>query len=272
VTAGGPVHWCDPEQQALELKVAAVEAALVDLEVEVETLRVEIDNFALMHHERLGPMYVRLDELEALIAEAVAARTGAPEDIRRACDARAAVTELPDLDELFEQVASAAEAESAEPAPPQPEAPRRVRPGKDAQRLYRDLARRAHPDLTTDPVEQQRRSAFIARVNDAYARGDEVALLELADEWATGPAMAEARAPDRTEWLRQRLAWLVARIERLAEQQVRLECTPMGRLLKLAPEDPDRLLEEIAEQLLTKAAEQQAELERLLGAVEWEAG
>ncbi|MFJ6211995.1 hypothetical protein ACIQGZ_01435 [Streptomyces sp. NPDC092296] len=276
MTAESPVQWTDPEQQALELKVAAVEAALVDLEIEVETLRVEIDNFALLHHQRLGPMYVHLDELEALIAEAVAARTGAAEDIRRAYQARSAVTPLPELDGLFEpdgpfgpDAPSGRGGPAADAGPaPQAEAPRRVRPGKEAQRLYRELARSAHPDLTTDPTEQQRRSAFIARVNDAYAHGDEPALLALADEWAatrSGPAAATA-VPDRTEWLRQRLGWLVARIERLAEEQVRLESGPMGRLLKLSPEDPDRLLDEIAEQLLARAAEQQAELDRLLGA------
>lgn len=261
MTAESTVRGDDWAQQALELKVAAVEAALVDLEIEVETLRVEIDNFALLHHQRLGPMYVHLDELEALIAEAVAARSGSPEDIRRAYEARSVVTPLPDLDEGW----GAPPPGAGDPAP-QPEAPRRVRPSREAQRLYRELARRAHPDLTTDPAEQQRRSAFIARVNEAYAHGDEAALLALAAEWAAGPGeAAEAETPDRTAWLEQRLAWLVARIEQLAQEQVRLESSPMGRLLKLSPEDPDRLLEEIAEELLAKVARQQAELDRLLG-------
>ncbi|MCD0482244.1 J domain-containing protein [Streptacidiphilus sp. ASG 303] len=264
MTAESPVRWTDPDEQALELKVAAVEAALVDLEIEVETLRVEIDNFALLHHQRLGPMYVHLDELEALIAEAVAARTGDAEDIRRAYEARSAVTPMPDLGGAggLGGFGGPAGADAAA----LPEAPRRVRPSREVQRLYRDLARRAHPDLSTDPAEQQRRSAFVARVNEAYARGDEAALHALAAEWAAAPGAApEPEAPDRTAWLNQRLAWLVRRIEQLAEEQVRLESGPMGRLLKLAPDDPDRLLEEIAEELLARSARRQAELERLLG-------
>jgi hypothetical protein len=274
VTADSPVQWTDPEQQALELRVAAVEAALVDFEIEVETLRVELGNFASLHHERLGPLYVRLDELEALIAEAVAARSGAPEDIRRAYEARSVVTPMPDLDELFDRRAAAQESagqytgrSTERESAPQPEPPRRVRPSREAQRLYRELARSAHPDLTTDPVEQQRRSAFISRVNEAYARGDESALELLAREWAAGGpgATPVVAPPDRAEWLRQRLSWLVSTIERLAEQQVELESSPMGRLLKLAPEDPDRLLDELAEQLLAKVADRQAELDRLLG-------
>ncbi len=237
-----PVQWTDPERQWLEERVAATELAWLTLEVDVETLRVEIDNFALIHHQLLGPLYARLDELDALVAEAVAARTG---------------------DALLDSFPS--EPGQDEQVPAQPEPPRRVRPGKDAQRIYRDLARRAHPDLTTDEAEQQRRSAFIARVNEAYAHGDSKALEELADEWSTAPEAAPAPdAPDRLGWLNQRLEWLTGKIGRLATEQVRLENTAMGELLRLAPQDPDRLLEELAEQLLAKAAERQRELDRLL--------
>ncbi|MFC9325774.1 rhodanese-like domain-containing protein [Kitasatospora sp. NPDC057015] len=261
MTAQSPVRWSDPEQQELEERVAATELAWLTMDVDVQTLRVEIDNFALIHHQLLGPLYARLDELDALIAEAVAARTGHPEDVRRAADARRQVDELPDLESLF------ADIREQEAAPAQPEPPSRVRPGKDAQRIYRDLARRAHPDLSTDPVEQRRRSAFIARVNEAYAYGDARALEQLAEEWSTDPEAAPAvDSPDRLGWLRQRLEWLTGKIAEVATEQVRLENTAMGELLALSPQDPDRLLEELAEQLLAKAAAQQAELERLLAA------
>lgn len=281
MTAESPVRWIDPERQQLEERVAATEIAWLTLEVDVETLRVEIDNFALIHHERLGPLYARLDELEALVAEAVAARTGAAQDVRRAAEARRVVDELPDLDALFDTIRQTEEAlreagdggpgeggpGGARAAAPAAEPPRRVRPGKEAQRIYRDLARRAHPDLSTDPAEQHRRSAFIARVNEAYARGAAEELEALAEEWSTAPETApDPQAADRGEWLLQRLEWLTGKIGELATEQVRLEGTAMGSLLLLSPQDPDRLLEELAEQLLARAAEQQAELARLLGA------
>ncbi|MDH6576427.1 rhodanese-like domain-containing protein [Kitasatospora sp. MAP5-34] len=261
MSADSPVQWTDPERQWLEERVAATELAWLTLEVDVETLRVEIDNFALIHHQLLGPLYARLDELDALVAEAVAARTGDAEDHRRAAEARRQVDELPDLDALLDSFPT----DPGQADPTRPEPPRRVRPGKDAQRIYRDLARRAHPDLTTDQAEQQRRSAFIARVNEAYAHGDSRALEELAEEWSTAPEAAPAPdAPDRLGWLNQRLEWLTGKITQLATEQVRLENTAMGELLRLAPQEPDRLLEELAEQLLAKAAERQAELARLL--------
>ncbi|MEV6975799.1 rhodanese-like domain-containing protein [Kitasatospora sp. NPDC093806] len=260
-----PVRWTDPEQQELEERVAAAELAWLTMDVDVRTLRVEIDNFALIHHQLLGPLYARLDELDALVAEAVAARTGDPEDLRQAHEARRRVDELPDLDALFDTFREQSGADG-EDAPPPPAAPARVRPGRDAQRVYRELVRRAHPDLSTDPDEQERRAAFLIRVNEAYAYGDTAALEALATEWSTAPEAAPALdSPDRLGWLRRRLEWLTGRIGELAAEQVRLERTAMGELLALAPQDPDQLLAELAEQLLAKAADQQAELERLLG-------
>lgn len=138
--------------------------------------------------------------------------------------------ELPDLESLFADI----QEQEAATAPPEP--PTRVRPGKDAQRIYRDLARRAHPDLSTDPAEQRRRSAFIARVNEAYAYGDAKALAQLAEEWSTDPEAAPAvDSPDRLAWLRQRLEWLGGKIAEVAAEQVRLENTAMGELLALSP-------------------------------------
>ncbi|MER7703386.1 rhodanese-like domain-containing protein [Kitasatospora sp. NPDC097605] len=263
MTAQIPVRWTDPEQQELEERVEAAELAWLTMDVDVRTLRVEIDNFALIHHQLLGPLYARLDELDALLAEAVAARTGDPEDLRRAHEARGRVEDLPDLDALFDSVRERGEQGET---PPPPAAPARVRPGRDAQRIYRELVRRAHPDLSTDPEEQGRRAAFLARVNEAYAYGDTGALEALAAEWSTAPEAAPAvDSPDRLGWLRRRLEWLTGRIGELAAEQVRLERSAMGELLALAPQDPDGLLAELAEQLLAKAAAQQAELANLLG-------
>jgi hypothetical protein len=264
----------DPEEQWLTERVAMIEAAWADASVALETLRVEMDNFALVHHQRLGPMYTRLDELDALIAEAVAARSGEPEDIRRAYEARSKVEPMPDLDELFaarDAAAAAAEGGGADgselPPPAVNDRPRRVRPSKEAQRLYRELARRAHPDLARDAEDQERRSAFITRVNAAYADGDLVALEGLAAEWHADPVTAPGSGtPDRIAWLRARLEWLAARIEGLAQERDELAQSPIGQLVQLSPENPDEVLEQLAEQLLTEVEQKQRQLDGLVGA------
>ncbi|WP_309484211.1 hypothetical protein [Streptomyces himalayensis] len=256
-----------PEER-LEQAVRNAEQALIEYEIAVETFRVEVENFSRLHHQKLGPMYARLDELDAQIAEARAARTGDPEDLRRAQEARARVMPMPAVEELFHdwmdsdglrpEAAAMLTDQSVRP-------PQRVRPSDEARKLYRELARKAHPDLADDERERDRRDEFISRVNAAYARGDEALLRELAEEWAAGPVPAERR-PSPSEELYARLEWLAQRKELLTLVARELEEGAIGSMLRLAPDDPDRLLDEIAEQLLAEVAEREAELARLLAA------
>lgn len=250
-----------PEER-LEQAVRAAEQALIEFEIAVETFRVEVDNFSRLHHQKLGPMYARLDELDAQIAEARAARTGDPEDVRKAAEARARVLPMPGVEELFhgwmdseglfpEAVAMLTE-QSVRP-------PERVRPSDEARKLYRELARKAHPDLAQEDVERRRREEFITRVNAAYARGDEGLLRELSEEWAAGPVPPERR-PTPNEELYARLEWLAQRKEMLAQVAKELEEGAIGSMLRLAPDDPDRLLEEIAERLLADVEAREREL------------
>lgn len=256
----------DRPEARLERAVRAAEQALIEFEIAVETFRVEVENFSRLHHQKLGPMYSRLDELEAQIAEARAARTGDPEDIFKAHEARARVMPMPGVEELFhgwmdsdglfpEAVAMLTD----QPVRP----PQRVRPSEEARKLFRELVRKAHPDLAQDDGERKRRDEFISRVNTAYARGDEALLRELAAEWAAGPAPEEWK-PSRSEELYARLEWLSQRKEMLTLVARELEEGAIGAMLKLAPEDPDRLLEEIAEQLLTQVGEREYELATLI--------
>nr|WP_228044452.1 J domain-containing protein [Streptomyces ferrugineus] len=255
-----------PEER-LERAVRAAEQALIEYEIAVETFRVEVENFSRLHHQKLGPMYARLDELDARIAEAVAARTGDPEDIRKADEARARVLPMPGVEELFHGwmdgeglFPEAAAMLTDQPVQP----PQRVRPSDEARKLYRELARKAHPDLAQEDAERARREEFITRVNAAYARGDEALLRELAEEWAAGPAPKE-QGPTPSEELYARLEWLAQRKELLTLVAKDLEESAIGAMLRLAPDDPDRLLDEIADQLLAQVTEKEAELAALLG-------
>ncbi|MDX2542995.1 hypothetical protein ACOT81_23580 [Streptomyces sp. WI04-05B] len=265
-TVEGAAEGPRPEER-LERAVRVAEQALIEYEIAVETFRIEVENFSRLHHQKLGPMYARLDELDAEIAEAKAARSGDPEDVRAAQEARARVMPMPGVEELFHGwmdseglFPEAAAMLTEQPVRP----PQRVRPSDEARKLYRELVRKAHPDLAQDEGERARRDEFIARVNSAYGRGDEVLLRELAEEWAAGPVPAEWR-PSHSEELYARLEWLSRRKELLTLVASELEEGAIGAMLKLAPDDPDRLLEEIAEQLLAQVSQREEELAALLG-------
>ncbi|GAB3119943.1 hypothetical protein GCM10027160_34940 [Streptomyces calidiresistens] len=255
----------DPEAaERLEKAVRAAEVALIEFEIAVESFRIEVENFSRLHDERLGPLYAHLEELEARIAEATAARTGDPEDVRRAREARARVQPLPGVAELFQDwlgpdglAPDAAAMLTDRTATPPP----RVRPGPEARGLFRELIRRCHPDLVTDPAEADRRGAFVTRVNQAYALGDVAALRALTEEWEAGPARGPSPV-QRGEELVARLGWLAERRDLLAEIAASLEGGAIGSLLRLGEDDPDALLEEIAEGLRERIREREAELYR----------
>ncbi|MFD0423626.1 J domain-containing protein [Streptomyces parvus] len=263
--AGEAVGPEDPGQRPearLARAVQVAEQALIEFEIAVETFRVEVENFSRLHHQKLGPMYARLDELDALIAEARAAKTGDPEDERKAREARAVVMPMPGVDELFHDwmdtdglSPEAAAMLTEQPVRP----PKRVRPSEEARRLYRELARKAHPDLAQDEVERQRRDEFIARVNAAYGRGDVELLKELVAEWEAGPVQPPAPLSESEE-LYARLEWLSRRKELLTVLAKELEDGAIGSMLRMAPDDPDQLLEDIAEQLLGEVSRREAEL------------
>ncbi|MCZ9341497.1 hypothetical protein NGM37_27415, partial [Streptomyces sp. TRM76130] len=80
------------------------------------------------------------------------------------------------------------------------------------------------------------------------------------------------RGPSRAEELYARLEWLAERKELLTRVANELEQSAIGGMLRLAPDDPDRLLEEIAEQLTAQVAEREAELAGLLGQAAPDAG
>lgn len=192
-----PQNGAPRPEERLERAVRAAEQALIEYEIAVETFRVEVENFSRLHHQKLGPMYARLDELDAEIAEARAARTGDPEDVRKADEARARVLPMPGVEELFhgwmdgeglfpEAVAMLTD----QPVRP----PQRVRPSDEARKLYRELARKAHPDLAQEDTERARREEFITRVNAAYARGDETLLREARRGVGQGAGAAGARS------------------------------------------------------------------------------
>jgi hypothetical protein len=56
-------------------------------------------------------------------------------------------------------------------------------PSPDLKALYRDAAKRLHPDLGTDEHSRDHRTRLMAEVNAAYAAGNEEALRRIVETW-----------------------------------------------------------------------------------------
>jgi hypothetical protein len=220
----------------LEDTVAAVAAELTQAQIDLEHSRAQLDHLTRQQHSQLGPLYDQLDQLDLDIAGLRATITGDPEDLRRLQQLYGTAEQPADpLTDPLPQSAPAIDPEYASSLrftePEETPAEEKLSPAKVAQRLYRDLARRAHPDLVQDPVEQERRSAFIARVNDAYRRQDLYELQRLAEEWAVLNNAGPADPAVRQLWLRQRLIWLKARLAEARVERETLLSSPIGQML-----------------------------------------
>src|ERR1035438_4594398 len=53
--------------------------------------------------------------------------------------------------------------------------------------LYREVAKRVHPDLATDEADRHKREQLMAEANAAYQRGDADALRRILEEYEGSP-------------------------------------------------------------------------------------
>jgi hypothetical protein len=135
-------------------------------------LRSELRAFEAQYVGAVGALFAELDEVQARIAEAQARQH--PRDPKlgqEAVEARA------------QAKASAETVGSVVQRKQQAD----FAPSEDLKKLYREIARLVHPDLTTDERERTRRTRLMAEANRAYEEGDEAKLRAILDEWTSSP-------------------------------------------------------------------------------------
>lgn len=128
--------------------------------------------------------------------------------------------------------------------------------------LYRELAKRFHPDLAAEAPEREAHTARMAEINDAYARGDLVSLRRVAAE-SGGPTML---LPTLGELLAERDR-LEALVVKLRQDIAELNRDPLMLLkldVALARHSGHDLLAEMAIDVHIKLVERRGTLNRLI--------
>lgn len=146
----------------------ALRDQLAQIETEHATLRAELAAFQSDYLRMVGVVDLQVQELEAKILALVAVRTGAVED--------AAAADAAEL--RFRETTTAMGAIPAPAGPP---------PGDDLKTLFRDAAKRMHPDLVADDAGRAHAEAFMKRLNQAYKAGDAEGIGNLVRQWETSP-------------------------------------------------------------------------------------
>jgi hypothetical protein len=145
-------------------QLALVRTTLAERESELAQLRAQLKTFEGRYLRQVGVLYAELDELEARIAEREVALYDSDSARLRAEETRRQAQETHDA-----AFGAAHEAEEFDPPP-------------SLKTLFRDLAKRIHPDFARDDAEQKHFTLLMARANQAYTRGDTETLQRLLDD------------------------------------------------------------------------------------------
>jgi hypothetical protein len=164
----GIVRLQTPEEAELLRKreeLAAVRAELAERELELADLRAQLKSFEGRYLRQVGVLYAELDEWEARIAELDASLTPTPAAQQHAEQARKRADET--------REATHGEASLAQD----------FQPSADLKRLFREVAKRIHPDFAKDDADRQHRTRLMAKANEAYSRGDAEILQRILDDY-----------------------------------------------------------------------------------------
>jgi hypothetical protein len=224
--------------------VAAPEALrerLAQLETEHATLRAELTAFQSDYLRVVGVVDLQVQELEARVLALVAARTGAVED--------AAAAEAAQV--RFRETTTAMAAVPPPGGPP---------PSDDLKTLFRDAAKRMHPDLVADDAGRGHAEAFMKRLNEAYKAGDAGGIGDLVRQWETSP-YATARPVGGAPALEAAIAQAEARLLETRDSDL---ARLMERSFAASIEGRDLLLElrQDAEAALARARARLTELDK----------
>jgi hypothetical protein len=204
------VRRLTPEEEELAAKrteLARLESQLADQELLLASLKAELAAFEGLYLRRVGVLYAELDEWNARLAELRAKQADTPEAKAAAAAARTQA----------EDAYSAAHGEAAEVQP--------FSPSADLKKLYRDAAKRVHPDTSTDEADRARRERLMKEVNAAYAAGDEDALRRILASLDASPDAVQGvgigadliRVLRQLKQIRDRIAAIELELAKLSE-------------------------------------------------------
>jgi hypothetical protein len=165
-----------PEEEEVLRKreeLAVIRATLSERELELVDLRSQLAAFEGIYLRQVGGLYAELDEWKARISE-LRARL----DPSAAADSRAR-----DARERARRTFEDAHGKASETPD--------FRPSPELKSLFREVAKRIHPDFCRDAGDLQRRTQFMTEANRAYEAGDAETLQRILDEYQDGADAVE---------------------------------------------------------------------------------
>jgi hypothetical protein len=172
----GLIRRLKPEEEEILRKreeLAAIRATLAERELELVDLRAQLAAFEGRYLRQVGSLYAELDEWKARILE-LRAR------LEPSAAASAGAREAREQARQTYEDAHGKEAET-----------RDFIPSPELKSLFREVAKRIHPDFCRNASDLERRTRFMAEANRAYEAGGVEALRRILDECQDGADAVE---------------------------------------------------------------------------------
>lgn len=245
-----------PDKAELRRKkadLAALEQALAENELLLSTHKGELHLFEKRYNQSVSAKYAELDQVKAGILE-LAARF------------------FPNQQEFQENAKSAreqADASAEENAGAQPELPKdkKFAPAESLRKLFREVAKKIHPDLTTDPKERERRHDLMARLNKAYDEMEEDKIRSILQEWEEGRHNEETLGVGaRLVKTIRKIAQVRQRLERIRLEIEQLQNSEMFKLkerIEAAEQEGRDIIAEMIAEIDEKIATTKARIRKL---------
>ena len=175
------VKKLSPEEEELQRKkeeLRALEDSFAELELTLNALRVDVGAFLFSVQAAVGERLLEEAILRRRLADALLAIE--PDNKGYQAQAKKAREDAEEAQHEHDAFVGRP-GESSTPA--EFESARKTRASDEVRELYLKLVKLAHPDLTTDPEEKERRTKFMQEVNAAYEAGDYQRLEDLYRGW-----------------------------------------------------------------------------------------
>jgi hypothetical protein len=218
----GQSHWVpndvpwqtpeDRERKGKEAELASLLRKLTQMETEFMTIQSELSAFEFKYHRIVGRRYAELDFLGKHLAEC-----GLP--LLHTEGILPGKTVVPKIEQewrrRFRFLAK------QDPAV-------HVRPSEPLKKLFREVAKRIHPDLGLDENDRMKRQSLMAEANEAYRSGDGRKLRAILLHWQVspesvagdGPGVELVRVIRRVDQVRRRIRFLARKMEALRRSKL----------------------------------------------------
>lgn len=220
------------------------------LELELFNTRSDLASWKVMYEDKLGPLEKRLQTLRTLLYQTMESKRESFED-------EFGDLEMDDNEDSFTFKDRIGDDEDF---PSAGQNGHKLSPKLEEQvrKLFRELAKRFHPDLTADPDEKIWREEVMAKINQAYAKRDLQALQALAEQ--PDRALLEDKAQTREEELKtikteikrldgviNELKATIAWLEDSPVMKLKLQVRAGGNADKILAIQANSLIEQIAD-------------------------